>query len=51
MCYIFGFNYCVPEIEIEKSGMLVWQKDSSSKKRAVDSELRNFLVKRLYRQC
>ena len=51
MYYIFGFNCCVPEIEIEKSGMLVWQKDSSSKKRALDSELRNFLVKRLYRQC
>ena len=27
------------------------QKDSSFKKRVVDSELKNFLVKRFYRQC
>ena len=28
----------------------MWEKDLSSKKRAVDSELKNFLMKKFYRQ-
>ena len=40
MCCIFGFNCCLVEIKIVKSGMDVWQKDSSSKMMAVDSELK-----------
>ena len=50
-CCIFGFNCCLEESEKEKSGMHERQKDSSFKKRVVDSELKNFLVKRFYRQC
>ena len=38
------------EIVIEKSGICVWQKASSSKKWAVASELRNFLINGFYRQ-
>ena len=38
------------EIVIEKSGICVWLKGSSSKKLAVASELRNFLIKGFYRQ-
>ena len=37
-------------ILIEKSGICVWQKGSSSKKWAVASELRNFPIKGFYRQ-
>ena len=48
---IFGYNYHLAEIEIAKSAKHVWQKDSSSKKSTVDSELINFLIKRFYREC
>ena len=37
MCCILGFNSCLALIEIEKSGMYVWLKNSSSKNKAVDS--------------
>ena len=40
----------VAEIFIEKSGICVWKKASSSKKRAVTSELRNFLINGFYNQ-
>ena len=33
----FGFDSCLEEIKIDKSGMDVWYKDSSSKKRTDDS--------------
>ena len=38
------------EIVIEKSGICVWQKASSSKKWAVASESRNFLINEFYMQ-
>ena len=37
------------EIVIEKSDICVWQKASSSKKWAVASELRNFVINGFYR--
>ena len=37
------------EIVIEKSGICLWLKVSSSKKCAVASELRNFLINGFYR--
>ena len=41
----------VAELKTEKSGTHVWQKDSPSERRAVDSESTNFLIKRFYKQC
>ena len=38
------------EIVIEKSGIYVWEKASSSKRWAVGSEFRNFLINGLYGQ-
>ena len=38
------------EIVIEKSGICVWEKASSSKKWAVTSESRNFLINGFYMQ-
>ena len=38
------------EIVIEKSGVCVWWKASSSNKCIVSSELRNFLINGFYRQ-
>ena len=39
------------EIEIKKSVTYVWYKDSSSRKWGIDSESRNFLIKKSFRQC
>ena len=45
MCCISGFNCCLEEIKIDKRGIDVWQKDSSSKKRAADSGKKIFELK------
>ena len=51
-CAMFlDFIAVVAEAMIEKNSTHVSQKGSSSEKRAVHSEQRNFIIKRFYRQC
>ena len=45
MCCIFNLNCCLEEIKIGKSGMDLWDKDSSSKKRAACSGWKIFELK------